>query len=120
MGSPWSGDNLQLSTGQKQQFSQLESEARTQHMTLYKQLHDLRGQLSAVYREFQLDVKKARSLNDQLNKVQAQLLDLHLIEQQKLRRILTPDQFSRLQAQVDQQRDEERRRHGPGEHEWPH
>lgn len=119
--SPWSGDNLQLSPDQKAKFTALAEQAQQARGSLYKQLHDLRNNLSAVYGEYQLDARKARALNDELNKVQAQLLEMHLQEQQKLRAILTPDQFNRLQAQIHQQREEERQqRHGPGDHEWPH
>jgi Spy/CpxP family protein refolding chaperone len=113
-------DDLQLSPDQKEQFTKLEADSRNAHRDLFKQIHDLRTQLSAVYHEFDIDVRKARALNDQLNRVQAHLLELHLAEQQKLRKILTSSQFAKLQADIDRQHEQERHDHGPGDHEWPH
>jgi Spy/CpxP family protein refolding chaperone len=117
--SNWAND-LQLSADQKDQFTKLEAQGQNDRRDLFKELHDLRTQLSAVYHEYDIDVRRARSLNDQLNNVQARLLDLHLIEQQKLRKILTSSQFAKLQADIDQQREQERHEHGPSDHEWSH
>jgi Spy/CpxP family protein refolding chaperone len=118
-------DYLQLNPDQKQKFAEFETNARGKRDQLFGQLREIHKQLGAVYRQYELDINKAHAINQQLNAVQQQLLQLHLTEQIQLRKILTADQFAKLQAAIQQHRshDQNWRKHGDrehGDHDWSH
>ncbi|WP_301002507.1 Spy/CpxP family protein refolding chaperone [Capsulimonas corticalis] len=91
---------MNLTPAQQQKLAALESASRAQSHDLFTQLQQIRGKLSDLYRKYDLDVAAATRLNQDLNRVQGQLLDQRLSDQQQLRRILTPDQFAQLQSSI--------------------
>ena len=93
---------LSLTDQQQQKLSALETDSRNQADRLKGQIDQLRRRLAGLYGTYNLDAGGARRLNRDLNRVQGQLLDLRLSEQQHLRAILSPDQFARLQAAIRQ------------------
>lgn len=108
----WAGDpaghflpiaSLNLSPAQQQKMTDLGSSSQAQAHLLYGQVHKLRDKLSDLYGSYVLDPAEARRLNGELNRVQGQLLALHLSEQQQMRAVLNPEQFALLQAALKQQ-----------------
>ena len=92
------GAPLNLTAPQQQKLAAMESASRAQAGQLIAQIQQIRKKLSDLYGTYNFDAGAARRLNQDLNRVQGQLLDLHLSEQQQLRGILSADQFAQLQA----------------------
>jgi Spy/CpxP family protein refolding chaperone len=115
-------DALKLTPDQKQRFTAFMSQSQSERAALYGKLRDLHRELRSVYQAYQLDVKRASSLDQQLNQVQQQLLDLHLSEETKIRKILTPEQFATLEAQIHQHMAQRAQQwsHGNNNGEWGH
>ena len=118
------GAALNLTAPQQQKLAALESASRTQAGQLIGQIQQVRAKLSDLYQQYNFDANAARRMNQDLNRVQGQLLDLHLSEQQQLRDILSADQFAQLQAEIHRhgfrgghRADGVDHRHGP--HGWP-
>lgn len=115
---------LQLNPDQKAKFTNFETTSRAKKKELIDRVRDLRHQLFVVYQSYDLDVKKANDLNRELNSVQQELLKLHFTEQVELRKILTADQFNRLQTAIRQHIDAAKNDHWHGDHhgnpDWPH
>jgi Spy/CpxP family protein refolding chaperone len=93
---------LGLSAEQKASVRGLHQSIGAQMRSLDKTLRARRRALEAVYGEYDLDTAKARQLNNQINNTQRAILDQHLRLQSELRKILTQDQFSRLQTIIRQ------------------
>jgi len=91
---------LQLDPQQKAKFTAFENESRDKKKKLISQVRDLRHQLWTAYQSYNLDIKHVKALNRDLNRVQQDLLKLHFDEQVQLRKILTAEQFARLQAAI--------------------
>ena len=106
-------DSLGLTPTQKQKLTALESASRTQADQLIGQIQKLRHALSESYEDYNLDMAAVRRTNQDLNRVQGQLLDLRLSEQVQLRRILTPEQFAKLRAAIRSHGPDDDRHHGP-------
>jgi Spy/CpxP family protein refolding chaperone len=113
---------LQLTPEQSKRFAQFETASREKKHKLIDQLHDIRHQLWVVYQSYDLDVRKAKGLNRDLNRVQQELLNLHLEEQVQLRKILTTEQFNKLQACLRQHEASRNSTHHDdhGNSEWSH
>ena len=114
---------LQLDPGQKERFTQFETTSRDKKKKLIDQIRDLRHQLWDAYQAYNLDTKRVKALNRELNKVQQDLLRLHYDEQIELRKILTADQFARLQAAIHQSMEAAKNRWHHDDHgnpEWQH
>lgn len=93
---------LGLSADQKARVDALHKDIGRQMRSLGETLRARRQALEAVYRQYDLDAGKARALNNQINETQRAILDQHLRLQVELRKILTEDQFMRLQSVVQQ------------------
>ena len=91
---------LNLTPAQQQRLSVLESGSRVQSGQLIAQIRQLRQKLSEMYAAYSVDVAGARRANQDLNRVQGQLLDLRLSEQLQMRKILSPAQFAQLQEAI--------------------
>lgn len=103
---------LNLTPIQQKKLSAVQSASRTRAEQLFGQIRQLRERLSGLYESYNFDPAEARRVNQELNRVQGQLLDLRLSEQQQLRGVLSPDQFAQLQAGVH--------RHGGPDDHGPH
>ncbi|MEO7716179.1 MAG: periplasmic heavy metal sensor [Capsulimonas sp.] len=108
-------NGMNLTPAQQQRLTALESASRTQSADLFSQLQQTRRKLSDVYRKYDLDAVAAARLNQDLNRVQGQLLDLRLSDQQQLRKILTPDQFAQLQSSIQRRPRPDGGHGGPGD-----
>jgi Spy/CpxP family protein refolding chaperone len=114
---------LNLSPVQQQKITALESASRAQSGVLIAQIHQLRHKLSDLYGTYAVDVAGARRMNQEMNRLQSQLLELRLTEQLQIRKILSPAQFSQLQTAIhkhdsseDQHPDaDDQRRHRRGD-----
>lgn len=91
---------LGLSADQKSRVDALHKSFGRQMRVLGQTLRTRRQALETVYQQFDLDTAKARALNGQINDTQRAMLDQHLRLQVELRKILTEDQFNRLQSSV--------------------
>lgn len=116
---------LNLTTQQQQKLAALENASHAQAGQMIGQIEQIRRKLADLYGTYDFDVNAARRLNQDLNRVQGQLLDLRLSEQQKLRGILSPDQFAQLQAAIHKpdfrdEHDPDDMDHDHGHRHWPH
>jgi Spy/CpxP family protein refolding chaperone len=93
---------LNLSPVQQQKLTALESASHAQSGVLIAQIHQLRHKLSDLYGTYTVDVAGARRMNQEMNRLQSQLLELRLAEQLQIRKILSPAQFSQLQTAIHQ------------------
>jgi len=115
---------LQLNSDQKLRFTEFENTSRDKKKKLIDHIRDIRHQLWDAYQAYNLDTKKVKALNRELNRVQQDLLHLHYDEQIELRKILTADQFARLQAAIHQAMEADKNHwhhddHG-GNPDWQH
>lgn len=123
---------MKLTPPQQQKLSDMENTSHQQASQLTDQIRRLRERLSVLYGTYSLDTGEARQLNQQINRVQGQLLELRLTEQRQLRNILSPDQFAQLQAAIrqhggpgddgpppDHGRPMRHQHDGPGHAHWP-
>ena len=105
---------LNLTPAQQQKLTALETASHTQARQFIGQIEQLRHKLSELYEAYALNVGDIRKANQDLNHVQGQLLDLRLSEQLQLHKILTPEQFTKLQTALHKHGfSEERHRHNP-------
>ena len=119
VGSEASG--LNLTPPQQQKMAAVESASRAQSQQLIAQIQKLRRALSEIYEAYSVDVAGARKKNQELNRVQGQLLDLRLSQQLQLRKILSADQFAQLQAVIRRHEAAEEDRRDPDDpHERRH
>ena len=102
---------LNLTPAQQQKLSVLESASRIQSSQLISQIRQCRQKLSDMYAAYSVDVAGARRTNQDLNRVQGQLLDLRLSEQLQMRKILSPAQFAQLQAAIHKHDSSDEDRH---------
>ena len=102
---------LGLTPAQQQKLSALESDSRAQSGRLIAQIRQFRQKLSDMYAAYNVDVAGARRTNQDLNRVQGQLLDLRLSEQLQMRKILSPTQFAQLQAAIHKHESSDEDRH---------
>ena len=114
---------VNLTPAQHQKLTALESASRAQSSQLITQIHQLRQKLSEMYAVYGVDIAGARRTNQDINRVQSQLLDLRLSEQIQMRKILSPAQFAQLQAAIHKQDSSEEGRHpdsddGHGHRKW--
>lgn len=93
---------LNLSAEQKSRLRDLGEESRVRTKNLGDAMWKARQELEGIYSQPKLDARRARQLNDKINELQKDMLDEHLRVEQKLRSILTPDQFTRLRAGMAQ------------------
>jgi Spy/CpxP family protein refolding chaperone len=98
--------DLGLSAEQRERLDALSARVRGLNRELGRRLEGRRRELEAVYQRFELDDVRSRRLRQEIHAIQGQLLELHNTFQIDLRKILTPEQFTRLQ-------EARRRRHGP-------
>ena len=115
---------LQLNAEQKARFTAFETTSREKKKKLIDHIRDVRHQLWTAYQAYNLDVKQVKGLNRELNKVQQELLKQHFDDQIELRKILTAEQFARLQAAIKQQMESGKGNHWRhdehGNSDWPH
>lgn len=89
---------------------------QTQIEALHKSMDDTRSsyidlsrQLYTLYKTFDFDRSQAASLRSRINKLHKSMADIQAANEEKLRRILTRDQFDRMQAIIKEDRDKRRR-----------
>lgn len=128
-GYPDSGDARHLTPQEREAARQrigitLEQQSRIEAVytqtdqrrrALRQQLRDLYHQLHDLYSNYHFDRNRSAALRQQIVDLHAQQLKLHEENEEKLRRILTPDQFERLHAEMNaaRQRREGQRREKP-------
>lgn len=88
---------LNLSPQQRERLDALSARTRALNRELGRQLQSRKVELDGLYRRFELDEPRARRLRQEIHAVQGQMLEVHHTFQVELRKILTPEQFSRLQ-----------------------
>lgn len=87
---------LDLTPLQKRQLNQMRRGRRDEQTRVNNGIKALRGELARMYRFYPLDEARANLLIQQITGLEAERLHLQLQNQLDLRRILTPDQFARL------------------------
>lgn len=91
---------LNLTDEQMHQVQEMRQQTMERLQKLQNQLRQVRRQLEVLYRDYELDMVRARQLNEQINRIQKDILDTHLQVEKRLREILKPEQFAKLRADM--------------------
>ncbi len=103
-----------ISVEQQQQIEAIYKNDFQQERELRTRMHNLYQQLSALYDNFDFDRKQAAALRRQIFQLYKQRLALHAGTQEKLRHVLSREQFDRLTAMTHEIRERMR-----AMHPWP-
>jgi Spy/CpxP family protein refolding chaperone len=102
---------LELSKPQEERMTALRTRVQAETRALSRQMEERRRELNEVYRQFEMDERRAVQLRQAIRDIQGQVLEVHHTFQVELRKILTPSQFERLQQAMRRPR---RHHRGPG------
>ncbi len=102
---------LGITNRQQKELEALFSESRRQRDIAHARLHALYQELQGLYASYEFDQKRAAVIRKEIVAQHLRLLELHADNEVKLRRILNPDQFARLHAQVVAEREKHRGQH---------
>jgi Spy/CpxP family protein refolding chaperone len=91
---------LNLSTEQQAQLRDLGRESQANMKRIGDAMRKARQELEEVYSQPKLDTRRAKQLNNQINALQKDMLEEHLRVEQRLRAILTPEQFTTLRSEM--------------------
>lgn len=97
---------LNLTPQQRERLDALSARIRGLNRDLGQRLYARRGELEGIYARAEIDEARARRLRLEIHEIQGQMLELHHQFQVEIRKILTADQFTRLQ-------ESRRKRRGP-------
>ena len=110
---------LNLTPTQRERLDALSARVRDTTRELGRRLEERRSEPDLLYSRFEMDEARARRLREEIHEIQGDLLELHHSFQLDLRKILTPEQFTRLQEARMKRRGPPRRfRRGPGGREF--
>ena len=98
-----------ISVQQQEQLTRLYAEADKKEKAIGKELHDLYRQHRALYSAYSIDHAQERELRKKIEQMHSQLLHLHADTEDGLRKLLTREQFERLNAAVKDHRRGNRR-----------
>jgi Spy/CpxP family protein refolding chaperone len=98
-----------ISVQQQEQLTRLYAEADRKEKAIGKDLHDLYRQQRTLYSAYVIDHGQERELRKKIEQMHSQLLQLHADTEDGLRKLLTREQFERLNAAVKDRRRENRR-----------
>jgi Spy/CpxP family protein refolding chaperone len=98
-----------ISVQQQEQLTRLYAEADKKEKAIGKELHDLYEQQRTLYSAYVIDHGQERDLHKKMEQMHSQLLQLHADTEDGLRKLLTREQFERLNAALNDHRRENRR-----------
>ncbi|MCW3099889.1 MAG: hypothetical protein JWL77_5507 [Chthonomonadaceae bacterium] len=98
-----------ISVPQQEQLTRLYAEADKKEKAIGKDLHDLYEQQRALYSAYVIDHGQERDLRKKMEQMHSQLLQLHAETEDSLRKLLTREQFERLNAALNDHRRRNRR-----------
>ncbi|HXG24294.1 MAG TPA: Spy/CpxP family protein refolding chaperone [Chthonomonadales bacterium] len=99
---------------QQTQIEQLYVETDQQRREIGRRMHMLYRQLFTLYDNYDFDRNQARAIRRELTDLHRRTLWLHAENEEKLRKILTKEQFDKLRALMREKRDEWRREREKG------
>jgi Spy/CpxP family protein refolding chaperone len=88
---------LNLSPQQRERLDAVSARVRETSRELGRRLEERRRELDGLYNRFEMDEARARRLRQEIHEVQGDMLELHHWFQLELRKVLTAEQFTRLQ-----------------------
>lgn len=103
---------LGITKEQQTQIEALHIENMKQHRELFSKMRDLMGQLRAYYDSYEFDQEAAKSIRKQIMSLHFHFLKLQAEFEEKLRKILTKEQFERMRAVMKEEWEKGRRRFG--------
>ena len=110
---------LNLSDEQKKLLEDNKAQHRGQMKTLFERMKEKKDALRMELQKDKLDTGKITQMNNELKKVQAQLLDQKLEGILAVRKILTPEQFKKFSANMDEPREHFKHRKGEEKEKIP-
>lgn len=105
---------LDLTDDQKKALEENKNQNREQTKALFQSIKDKKEQMRQELQSGQLNMDKINQLQNELKASQAQMLDSRLQGILEIRKILTPDQFKKFMAHMEEQK--EHGKHERGEH----
>jgi Spy/CpxP family protein refolding chaperone len=94
---------------QQQQIEALYMETERQKGEVFAKMRELYTQLESLYDVYDFDRNQARSLRREITRQHVQIMMIHVDNEEKLRRILTREQFEKLRAVMREAREKMRR-----------
>lgn len=94
---------------QQQQIEALYMETERQKGEVFAKMRELYAQLESLYDAYDFDRNQARTLRREITRQHVQIMMIHLDNEEKLRRILTREQFEKLRAMMREAREKMRR-----------
>lgn len=98
-----------ISVQQQEQLTRLYAEADKKEKAIGHELHSLYKQQRALYSVYLIDHSQERELRKKIEQMHSQLLQLHADTEDGLRKLLTREQFERLNAALKDHRRGNRR-----------
>ena len=105
-------DQLNLTDDQKKQIKANKQAQMQQMRSLFDQMKTLHQQLNVELVKPQLDMTKINGINGQIKTIQNQMVDQRTSSILAVRKILTPEQFSKFISMADDMRNKHRGKHG--------
>ncbi|MCM8787465.1 MAG: Spy/CpxP family protein refolding chaperone [Candidatus Omnitrophica bacterium] len=93
-------NSLNLTQEQKEKMEQLRTQNRQNISDIKKQLKDLRKQLKLELDKDQLDEAKIKDIANQIQELQAKILDLRINNTIQFRKTLTPQQYEIFKEKI--------------------
>lgn len=94
---------------QQAQIEQLYAETDQQRREIGRRMGELFRQLYMLYENYDFDRNQARTIRRDLTNLHRRILWIHAENEEKLRKILTKDQFDKLRALMREKREEWRK-----------
>ncbi len=99
-----------ISRDQQRQIEALYKETEGEKRKMRGWIENRYRELDRLHESYVFDRGHARNLVNIISRLQQRLLGLHLETEEKLRRILTREQFDRMRAQLREEREKRERR----------
>lgn len=94
--------DLNLTADQKKMLDENKAKHREDIKKLFEEMKTDRAAIRQELQKPELDMGKINQINDEMKKVQAQMLDNKLQSVLEVRKILTPEQFQKFMAKIEE------------------
>ena len=94
--------DLNLTDAQKKSLEENKAKHKDQMKALFTEMKEKRLLIQKELKKETLDMEKINQLNNDLKKLQAQMLDYRLERILEVRKILTPEQFKKFTAKIEE------------------
>ena len=102
---------LNLSSEQKKQLDENKQKHRDNMKSSFEKMHSLRQEMRQELTKSELDMNKINGLQSQMKSLQSEMIDRRLESILDVRKILTPEQFAKFNALMEEHRNKNKKSH---------